>query len=118
MENQETGTEKTLEERLLTLENIGKEAISRLKQRIERLEENYYVRKEMLTTDEAARYMGMSKGWFQKLVSAGAIPRHAPGGKLTYFDREDLNKYMRRNYLPAIDVVLLGDETEIQKYHE
>jgi hypothetical protein len=32
-----------------------KEAISRLKQRIERLEENYYVRKEMLTTDEAAR---------------------------------------------------------------
>lgn len=62
MENQATETEKTLEERLLTLENIGKEAISRLKQRIERLEENYYVRKEMLTTDEAARYMGMSKG--------------------------------------------------------
>ena len=37
MENQATETEKTLEERLLTLENIGKEAISRLKQRIERL---------------------------------------------------------------------------------
>ena len=77
MENQATGTEKTLEERLLTLENIGKEAISRLKQRIERLEENYYVRKEMLTTDEAARYMGMSKGWFQKLVPQFGLSSHA-----------------------------------------
>ena len=118
MEKQATGTEKTFEERLMALENIGKEAISCLKQRIERLEENYYVSKEMLPTDEAARYMGMSKGWFQKLVSAGAIPRHAPGGKLTYFDREDLNKYMRRNYLPAIDIVLLGDETEIHEHKE
>ena len=118
MEKQATGTEKTFEERLMALENIGKEAISCLKQRIERLEENYYVSKEMLTTDEAARYMGMSKVWLQKLVSAGAIPRHAPGGKLTYFDREDLNKYMRRNYLPAIDIVLLGDETEIHEHKE
>ena len=118
MEKQATGTEKTFEERLMALENIGKEAISCLKQRIERLEENYYVSKEMLTTAEAARYMGMSKGWVQKLVSAGAIPRHAPGGKLTYFDREDLNKYMRRNYLPAIDIVLLGDETEIHEHKE
>ena len=118
MEKQSTGTEKTFEERLMALENIGKKAISRLKQRIEWLEDHYYVSKEMLTTDEAARYMGMSKGWFQKLVSAGAIPRYAPGGKLTYFDRKDLIKYMRRNYLPAINIVLLGDETEIHKHKE
>lgn len=118
MEEQSAVTEKTFEERLMALEDIGKKAINRLKQRIEWLEEHYYVSKEMLTTDEAARYMGMSKGWFQKLVSAGAIPRHAPGGKLTYFDREDLIKYMRRNYLPSIDIVLLGDETEIHKHKE
>jgi hypothetical protein len=45
--------------------------------------------------------MGMSKGWFQKLVSAG-LSSPCPAGKLTYFDREDLNKYMRRNNFPPL----------------
>ena len=49
MEKQATGTEKTFEERLMALENIGKEAISCLKQRIERLEENYYVSESFRT---------------------------------------------------------------------
>ena len=84
MENQATETEKTLEERLLTLENIGKEAISRLKQRIERLEENYYVRKEMLTTDEVAAMLKVSKMTLYRWDKEGILRKIEVGGRRLY----------------------------------
>ena len=50
----------------------------------------------LLTTEEAASYMGIKKSYLHKLMMKKEIPFFKPNGKLCYFDRQDLDKWMRR----------------------
>jgi excisionase family DNA binding protein len=50
----------------------------------------------LLTTDEAAQYLGIKKSYLHKLMMNKAIPYYKPNGKLCYFEREDLDKWIRR----------------------
>ncbi len=50
----------------------------------------------LLTTEEAASYMGIKKSYLHKLMMKKDIPFFKPNGKLCYFDRQDLDKWMRR----------------------
>ena len=49
----------------------------------------------LLTTEEAANYMGIKKSYLHKLMMKKEIPFFKPNGKLCYFDRQDLDKWMR-----------------------
>ena len=53
--------------------------------------------KKALTLREAAKYTGRSLSNIYKLTSAGEIPHSKPEGKLIYFDREELEKWMLKN---------------------
>jgi len=48
--------------------------------------------KEVLTSDEAARYMGISKSYLYKLTMRGEIPHFKPMGKMCYFNRVELEQ--------------------------
>ena len=50
----------------------------------------------LLTTEEAATYMGIKKSYLHKLMMKKEISFFKPNGKLCYFDRQDLDKWMRR----------------------
>lgn len=50
--------------------------------------------KEVLTADEAARYMGVSKSYLYKLTMRRSIPHSKPMGKMCYFRREDLERWL------------------------
>lgn len=50
--------------------------------------------KEILNTDEAARYLGIEKSYLYKLTSARAIPHYKPTGKLCYFKRTELDEWL------------------------
>ena len=50
----------------------------------------------LLTTDEAAQYLGIKKSYLHKLMMNKVIPYYKPNGKLCYFEREDLDKWIRR----------------------
>ena len=50
----------------------------------------------LLTTEEAANYMGIKKSYLHKLMMKKEIPFFKPNGKLCYFDRQDFDKWMRR----------------------
>ena len=50
----------------------------------------------LLTTKESASYMGIKKSYLHKLMMKKEIPFFKPNGKLCYFDRQDLDKWMRR----------------------
>ena len=50
-----------------------------------------------LTLDEAAVFLGLSKGYLYKLTSSGKIPNYKPAGGRLYFTREDLRRYLFRN---------------------
>ena len=53
--------------------------------------------KEVLTSDEAARYLGISKSYLYKLTMERGIPYSKPLGKVCYFERADLDNWLRKN---------------------
>ena len=53
--------------------------------------------KEVLTSDEAARYMGLSKSYLYKLTARKQIPHYKPMGKVCYFNREELEAWLQSN---------------------
>lgn len=53
--------------------------------------------KEVLTSDEAARYMGISKSYLYKLTMKSQIPHYKPMGKICYFNRVELQEWLQQN---------------------
>ena len=53
--------------------------------------------KEVLTSDEAARYMGVSKSYLYKLTMRRQIPHYKPMGKIYYFNRRELEEWLQSN---------------------
>lgn len=53
--------------------------------------------KEVLTSDEAAKYMGVSKSYLYKLTMRQQIPHYKPMGKMCYFNRLELEQWLQNN---------------------
>ena len=53
--------------------------------------------KEVLTSDEAASYMGVSKSYLYKLTMEKKIPHYKPMGKMVYFNRQELEHWLQAN---------------------
>lgn len=53
--------------------------------------------KEVLTSGEAAKYMGISKSYLYKLTMRQQIPHFKPMGKMCYFNRLELEKWLQSN---------------------
>lgn len=53
--------------------------------------------KEILTSDEAAQYMGISKSYLYKLTMRQQIPHFKPMGKMCYFNRAELEQWLQQN---------------------
>ena len=62
--------------------------------------------KEVLTSDEAAAYMGISKSYLYKLTMKQAIPHYKPMGKMCYFNRKELESWLQSN---KVAVALMND---------
>ncbi|MBC8343746.1 MAG: helix-turn-helix domain-containing protein, partial [Bacteroidetes bacterium] len=73
------------------------ELLSRIEGKIDTLEMNLLIQKEVLTFNEAARYAGLSRSYLYKLTSIGKIPHYKPNGKMIYFNREELDNYLLKN---------------------
>jgi len=54
-------------------------------------------KKEVLTSDEAAAYMGVSKSYLYKLTARKEIPHYKPNGKMCYFNRKELEQWLQSN---------------------
>ncbi|MEO5644150.1 MAG: helix-turn-helix domain-containing protein [Bacteroidia bacterium] len=61
----------------------------------QRLNDVLLTQKEMLSFDEAIRYMNLSASYLYKLNAARIIEHFKPGGKLVYFRRADLDAWMQ-----------------------
>ena len=62
------------------------EANKSIEQRIEELESLVYASKNVLSFDEASKFLSLSKSYLYKLTSAGLIPHYKPQGKMIYFE--------------------------------
>ncbi len=56
-----------------------------------------YCTKEVLTSNEAAKYLGISKSYLYKLTMGQKIPHYKPMGKMCYFNRLELEKWLQGN---------------------
>lgn len=58
-------------------------------------------RKRIYTIKEAAKVLGVSESYIQKLVSSREIPHSKPTGKLVFIRRYDLEKFVMRNRIES-----------------
>lgn len=55
-----------------------------------------FTTKEVLTTDEAAKYLGVSKSCLYKWTMSRAIPHFkSPTGKVCFFNRQEIEAWMQ-----------------------
>ncbi len=73
-------------------------AISEIEKIAEELAERViFTTKEVLTSDEAAKYMGISKSYLYKLTMRQEIPHYKPMGKMCYFNRIEIEGWLQSN---------------------
>jgi len=63
----------------------------------ELLSENNLISKEVLSFDEAAVFLNLSKSYLYKLTSGRSIPYFKPNGKKCYFTKTELLAWVLRN---------------------
>ena len=56
-----------------------------------------FTTKEVLTSDEAARYMGISRSYLYKLTMEKRIPHNKPMGKMCFFNRKEIEMWLQAN---------------------
>ena len=68
-----------------------------LHERLDRLERLLIANKEVLTFEETCDYTGISRSYLYKLTAAGTIPHSKPNGKLIFFERKKVERWLLRN---------------------
>ncbi len=69
--------------------------------------------KEILTIDEAAEFLGLSKSRLYKMTSNKEIPYYKPGGKVTYLNRQDLEQWILNSRISSTSDVDFEMETYV-----
>ena len=55
------------------------------------------MQKEILTADEAAKFLGLKKSYLYKLTMQRKVPFYRPLGKMVYFNRKELEQWLLSN---------------------
>ena len=71
--------------------------IADLQKRVETLEDMLEAGKEVLTVEEAAKFMGMARSSLYKMTSDQTIPFYRPNGKMIFFEKSDILSWIRKN---------------------
>lgn len=83
-----------------------------LEMRVEELEQMLFISKNVLSFDEASKFLNLSKSYLYKLTSGNLIPHYKPQGKMLYFEKVDLEAWLRQNPIKTRAQI----EQEAQKY--
>lgn len=80
--------------------------------RVEELERMLFMTKNVLSFDEASAFLNLSKSYLYKLTSGNLIPHYKPQGKMLYFEKSELEAWLRQNPVKTKTQI----EQEAQKY--
>lgn len=58
--------------------------------------------KKVLDVNDMVLLTGLSKGYIYKLTCKNEIPYYKPNGKLIYFDRQEIEDWMRQNRVASV----------------
>ena len=71
--------------------------VAELQKRVDVLEDILDSSKEVLTVEEAAKFMGMARSSLYKMTCEQSIPFYRPNGKMIYFEKTALEEWLRQN---------------------
>ncbi len=71
-------------------------------ERLDRLEKLLIANKEVMTFEETCDYTGISRSYLYKLTAAGNIPHSKPNGKLIFFERNKIVRWLLQNERKSI----------------
>lgn len=61
--------------------------------------------KNVLDVDDVVALTGLSKGFVYKLTCRKKIPHYKPNSKLLYFDRQEIESWMKQNRVNTMNKV-------------
>ena len=76
--------------------------IEELQKRMDAVEDILDNAKEVLTVEEASRFMDIARSSLYKMTSDRSIPFYRPNGKMIYFEKSDILAWIRQNRVVAI----------------
>lgn len=68
-----------------------------LEKRVSEIEEQLFIHKNILSFEEASIFLNLSKSYLYKLTSGALIPHYKPQGKMLYFEKLELEEWLRQN---------------------
>lgn len=77
----------------------------KIAEKLDRIERLIIANKKVLTFDEACEYTGISRSYLYKLTSSGVIPYSKPNGKVIFFNKEKLDKWLLKNARKSADEI-------------
>lgn len=80
--------------------------------RVAELESMVFISKNVLSFEEASRFLNLSKSYLYKLTSGNLIPHYKPQGKMLYFEKAELEAWLRKNPVKTQGQI----EQQAQKY--
>ena len=75
--------------------------VEELSQELEKVKSVVYNAKEILTLEEAAMFLGISRSTLYKMTHAQTIPFFKPNNKMVYFERAELLTWVRQHHVLA-----------------
>lgn len=58
--------------------------------------------KRMLSVKDVALLTGFAESYIRKLVEESRIPHYRPLGKMIFFDRDEVESFLRTNRVPSV----------------
>ena len=71
--------------------------VEELAMRLDQLEGTLWLSKNVLTSTEAALYLGIAESYLYKLTSKKKIAHYKPNGRCIYFNKEELSRWAFQN---------------------
>lgn len=72
-----------------------------LDEKLTRIEKLLLGTKRVLSFDELVEYTGLSRSYLYKLTASAIIPHSKPTGKVLYFDKEKIDKWLLDNQIKS-----------------
>ena len=76
--------------------------IEELQKRMDAVEDILDNTKEVLSVEEAARFMDIARSSLYKMTSDRSIPFYRPNGKMIYFEKTDILEWIRKNRVMSV----------------
>ena len=76
--------------------------IEELQKRMDAVEDILDNTKEVLSVEEAARFMDIARSSLYKMTSDRSIPFYRPNGKMIYFEKADILEWIRKSRVMSV----------------